>query len=104
MKIKRLLISLLLLMVAICSSFGASYSVESVPNVQLGNRYKFVSNPDGILSQAAVARIDSICYALKVSNIAQVAVVAVKQIVEDNGTTTADPFQFGYRLFSQCGV
>ncbi len=72
MKLKSLLLSALLILISTYNSFGASYTVESVPNVQVANRYKFVSNPDGILSQAAVARIDSICYALKVSDIAQV--------------------------------
>ncbi len=85
-------------------SFGANYTVEQIPNVQVANRYNFVSNPDGILSARAVAQIDSICYALRVSDIAQVSVVAVKQIVESNGTTIADPFQFGYKLFSEWGV
>ncbi len=102
--VTKIFLSFLLIVSATLHSFGASYTVESVPNVQIGNRYNFVSNPDGILSQAAVARIDSICYALKVSDIAQVSVVAVKQIVESNGKTKADPFQFGYKLFSQWGV
>ncbi len=83
---------------------GGEYSVESVPNVQLKNRYNFVSNPDGILSKATVARIDSICYALRVSDIAQVAVVAVDQITESNSSMAADPFNFAYKLFSSWGV
>ncbi len=84
---------------------GAEYTTSTVPNVQLANRYNFVSNPDGILSQREVAQIDSICYALKVSNIAQIAVVAVDQIVEREGTgVVADPFNFAYELFSQWGV
>ncbi|MFI3304460.1 MAG: TPM domain-containing protein [Rikenellaceae bacterium] len=82
---------------------AAEYSVQNVPNVQLRSRYNFVSNPDGILSREAVARIDSICYALRVSNIAQVAVVAVDQIVDDSGRK-ADPFTFAYNLFSEWGV
>ncbi len=84
---------------------GGEYSVAEIPNVQLHNRYNFVSNPDGILSQQAVARIDSICYALKVSNIAQIAVVAVDQIVEQQGSgQIADTFEFAYELFSTWGV
>ncbi len=81
------------------------YTTATVPNVQLKSRYNFVSNPDGILSSAAVARIDSICYALKVSNIAQVAVVVVDRIVELNSPSMdADPFNFAYTLFSEWGV
>lgn len=89
---------------AISSTMAAEYRVADVPNVQLKNRYQFVSNPDGILSAKAVAQIDSICYALKVSNIAQIAVVVVDQIVDDRGSRAADPFDFSYRLFSQWGV
>ncbi len=101
---KRVIIFFALLIASVTTIFAASYSVSEVPNVQLKSRYNFVSNPDGILSKGSVARIDSICYALKVSNIAQVAVVAVEQITEDNKTITADPFNFAYKLFSSWGV
>ena len=75
-----------------------SYSVEEIPNVQLADRTRFVSNPDGILSAATVMRIDSICYALRQRGAAQVAVVAVDSI--DGG----DTFTFAYELFSSWGV
>ena len=42
-----------------------SYGVKDIPNVQLQDRTRFVSNPDGILSHEAVAAIDSMCYSLK---------------------------------------
>ncbi len=95
---------LLLLFAFVAHSFAGEYSIEEVPNVQVKNRYNFVSNPDGILSQQSVARIDSICYALKVSNIAQIAVVAVDQITEVDSSIVADPFNFAYQLFSSWGV
>ncbi|MFR9660367.1 MAG: TPM domain-containing protein, partial [Rikenellaceae bacterium] len=96
---------LLMLTLFVGVAFGGEYSTSTVENVQLRSRYNFVSNPDGILSKAAVARIDSICYALRVSNIAQVAVVVVDQIVEADGSgAVADPFNFAYTLFSQWGV
>ncbi len=106
---RRILISLLSLFLLSFmgaeSGYAGEYTTATVPNVQLASRYNFVSNPDGILSSVAVARIDSICYALKVSNIAQVAVVAVEQIVEaDAPSVTADPFDFAYNLFSEWGV
>ena len=74
------------------------YRVDEIPNVQRADRTKFVSNPDGILTPQAVARIDSICYQLRHRNIAQVAVVAVDRIASD------DMFDFGYKLFSSWGV
>lgn len=66
--------------------------------MQVENRYRFTSNPDGILSVSAVAQIDSICYDLRHRGIAQVAVVAVDEIASD------DVFEFAYELFSAWGV
>ena len=89
---------LLLLVFFYTAAEARPYSVEEIPNVQLSNRYKFTSNPDGILSQAAVARIDSICYDLRHRGIAQTAVVAIAEIDSD------DVFEFAYELFSKWGV
>lgn len=89
---------LLLLVFFYTAAEARPYSVEEIPNVQLSNRYKFTSNPDGILSQAAVAKIDSICYDLRHRGIAQTAVVAVAEIDSD------DVFEFAYELFSKWGV
>lgn len=74
------------------------YKVKEIPNVQVENRYRFTSNPDGILSVSAVAQIDSICYDLRHRGIAQVAVVAVDEIAGN------DVFEFAYELFSEWGV
>ena len=94
---KRLLI---LIVATLCCNIASArqYTVEQIPNVQLENRYRFTSNPDGILSNNAVVRIDSICYDLRHRGIAQVAVVAVKEIASD------DVFDFAYKLFSSWGV
>ena len=60
---------MLLMAVAMLASVvvaeAKSYGVKDVPNVQLRDRTRFVSNPDGILSSEAVMHIDSICYSLK---------------------------------------
>lgn len=93
---KRLLVILLLL--AAIPLQARQYSVKDVPNVQLENRYRFTSNPDGILDDWAVAQIDSICYDLRHRGIAQTAVVAVEEI------NTDDVFEFAYELFSSWGV
>lgn len=101
---RHIILFFAILLAGITHSEAASYSVSEIPNVQVKSRYNFTSNPDGILSRDVVAQIDSICYALKVSNIAQVAVVAVDQITEENKSITADPFDFAYKLFSAWGV
>ena len=82
----------------VAGASAATYGADDIPNVQLQNKYRFTSNPDGILSQSAVARIDSICYDLRHRAIAQVAVVAVDAI--EGG----DTFGFAYELFSKWGV
>lgn len=87
------------LFLILCIDLAArEYSVEDIPNVQISNRYRFTSNPDGILSDWAVAKIDSICYDLRHRGIAQTAVVAVREIDSD------DVFDFAYELFSKWGV
>ena len=94
---KRLLIILLSLTIWQVAEARA-YRTEDIPNVQVANRYRFTSNPDGILDEWAVAKIDSICYDLRHRGIAQTAVVAVREI------NTDDVFEFAYELFSKWGV
>lgn len=91
---------LIIILATLCCTLASarSYDIEDIPNVQIENRYRFTSNPDGILSQNAVALIDSICYDLRHRGIAQVAVVAVKEIDSD------DVFDFAYKLFSHWEV
>lgn len=93
---KRLIIILFSLVIA--TGIAAPYGIRDIPNVQVENRYRFTSNPDGILSNEAVKSIDSICYDLRHRGIAQVAVVAVESIKSD------DVFEFAYDLFSEWGV
>ena len=92
---------LILIICALSLSFPAAakrYNVKDIPNVQVENRYRFTSNPDGILSDYAVAQIDSICHDIRQRGLAQIAVVAVDEIAGD------DVFDFAYDLFSAWGV
>lgn len=92
---------LILLLSALCVVAGAAaktYGVRDIPNVQRADRTRYVSNPDGILSAEAVARIDSVCASLRDRNIAQVAVVAVDDIAG------GDVFGFALELFGSWGV
>lgn len=87
------------MLAAVCVAAQAGgYRIEDVPNVQVADRYRFTSNPDGILGAAAVATIDSLCCDLRDRGVAEVAVVAVREIEGD------DVFDFAYRLFSEWGV
>ncbi len=95
---KKLLIITLIIVLGSLDLSAKRYAIDDVPNVQIENRYRFTSNPDGILSAEAVARIDSICYALRDGGLAQVAVVAIDDI--KGGSV----FDFAYELFSEWGV
>ncbi len=95
----RRIASLFILFLTTCVVATAKpYRVDEVPNVQLANRHHYTSNPDGILSEDAVQAIDAACDSLRTNNIAEVAVVAIRDIASD------DVFTFAHQLFSSWGV
>ncbi len=96
---KRILLTLTaLLFLCTASAVARTYSVGDIPNVQLADRTRYTSNPDGILSQSAVSAIDRACDSLRTSGRAQIAVVAIDDIATD------DVFSFAVQLFSEWGV
>ena len=82
----------------VSAASAGTYRPDEVPNVQLRDRNRYVSNPDGILSEGAVSRIDEVCAALRAKGLAQVAVVAVDDI------ESGDAFSFAIELFRRWGV
>ena len=56
MIMKRFLLLFCLLFVPCLAAQAETYRVEDIPNVQRADRTRYVSNPDGILSDVAVAR------------------------------------------------
>lgn len=97
MTMKRILL-LALLLASFATLRARTYRVEEIPNVQLRDARRYVSNPDGILSAGATLRIDSICASLRERGLAQVAVVAVDDVAG------GDLFQFAIELFRRWGV
>lgn len=97
MMMKRILLSVLLVG-ALSTAWARTYRVEEIPNVQLRDSRRYVSNPDGILSAEATRRIDSICGSLRERGLAQVAVVAVDDVAG------GDLFRFAIELFRRWGV
>ena len=90
---------LLVLLVGVAwTTHAAAYRVADIENVQLADRTRYTANPDGILTDEAVRRIDFICDTLRTGGYAEVAVVAVKEIASD------DVFSFAMELFSAWGV
>ena len=94
---KKITILCLLLACAL-PAFAGTYRPEQIPNVQRMDRQRYVSDPDGILSAEAVARIDFVCASLRERGLAQVAVVAVDDIAG------GDTFSFAVELFRGWGV
>lgn len=98
---KRLSFVTLLCGICLISAVSLSakeYTVEEVPMVHLQNKTRYVSNPDRILSDMAVAVMDTTLYALEQQTGIQVLVVAVEQIAG------GDCFDFAYRLGENNGV
>ncbi len=95
---RRLISFLVLIVTTYAVVMAKPYSVSEVPNVQLADSHRYTSNPDGILSAEAVRAIDLACDSLRTKGVAQVAVVAIRDIKSD------DVFTFAHELFSSWGV
>ena len=95
---KKFLLIIVSLMVAFADVWAVNYSVRTVPNVQVADERRFVSNPDRILSSEAVYSIDTMLYRLRQSGAAEVAVVAVESIGFD------EPREFATALFRHWGL
>lgn len=96
---KRLTLLLtLLLLTGIMPTKAKDYTVDEIPMVHLQNAMRYVSNPDGILSSAAVSVMDSVLYALEQKTGIQTLVVAV------TGIEGSDCFDFAYQLGKKNGV
>jgi len=91
------LLNLLLLLPGGPAAAQATYTVEAIPDPkQSGGGY--VSNPDLIISTADEQRINALIAELESNATAQVAVVIVNSIGEDN------PKEFATRLFNYWGI
>ena len=74
------------------------YTIQEIPMVHLQDRTRYVSNPDGILSESAVTTIDNILYNLEQKTGIQTLVVVV------TGIKGGDCFEFAYQLGKEKGV
>ncbi len=94
---KRIILIFFLLTVAF-SAAARGYSIDQIPNVQLLDRNRYVSNPDGVLSREAESAINRLCDSLRQRGLVEMVVVAVDAIDSD------DLFAFSHDLFSKWGV
>ena len=93
----RILLLSFMLWGGICLQ-AKKYTIRDIPMVHLEDRMRYVSNPDSILSDSIVARMDSMLFALEERTGIQTMVVAV------TGIEGGDCFDFALRLGKEKGV
>lgn len=74
------------------------YTVDNIPKVHLQNKFQYVCNPDGILSQAACDSIDRMLYHLEEKTGIETVVAVVPSIGQE------DCFNFSHQLLNKWGV
>lgn len=94
----RIVLFITLLLMAL-SAGARQYSVGEVPNVHLADSTRFVSNPDGILSESTVASLDRELSLLRRRTTAEMVVVAIDDVAENT-----DVDRFATDLFTSWGI
>ena len=74
------------------------YTVDNIPKVHLQNKTRYVCNPEGILSEAAVDSIDRMLYHLE----EQTGIESVVAVLPSIGEV--DCFDFSHQLLNSWGV
>ena len=89
---------ILVFIIFIQSTYAQTYKVNQVPNDNLSDRYDFVTNPNGIISSQAEQAVNSAIIQIKDSTSAEVAVVLLKSIGDE------DIDNFATTLFTRWGI
>ena len=89
--------TIFLLLLSTVIAHAQSYTVETVPNIKLVNN-GYVSNPDKLLNDQTVAEINVMLDSLEKKTSAQVAVVMLNSIGDN------DVFDFAQSLFVKWGI
>lgn len=95
---KRFQLFLFLLLLAITPALAKTWSPETLPVSQNSPTPTYVSNPDGILSQHAVAEIDTMLLSIEKSKGVKALVVVVTNLEGD------DPYRFATDIGNKYGV
>lgn len=93
------IIAVLLLTLLPLTAMAAGTDIKDVPNVQLADSTRFVSNPDGILSAACVDSLNNLLLNTRRHSTAEVVVVALNDIPE-----RYEPAQYATDLGETWGV
>lgn len=97
MRTLTLFLPFFMMLVSFNWGFSQVYTVNSIPNPKTANN-TYVSDPDGILDATYVDRLNQICREIEDSTTAEVAVVIVQSIGEEN------PKNFATELFNYWGI
>ncbi|MBC8625656.1 YgcG family protein [Alloprevotella sp. Lung230] len=92
------LMLLLLSLTAVIDTMARTWRPEEVPIPYLQDARRYVSNPEGILSAAAVDSIDRILFALERDKGVQTVVMVLDRLEGD------DPYDFAMRVARKYGV
>ncbi len=95
---KRFHVFLTLFLLAIVPALAKTWSPETLPVTPNSEHPTYVSNPDGILSQTAVAAIDTMLLSIEKSKGVKALVVVITNIEGD------DPYRFATDLGNKYGV
>lgn len=94
----RILTYIALFIAAFLTANARSYSPEEMPNVNVANKYQFVSDPENLLSEATRNSVNSMLWQLRRQTTAEVAVA----IVPDTGDLPIE--EWGEELFQLWGL
>ena len=94
----HLTLFLLLLILTPAWVQAKEYTIETVPNVQVADRTRFVTDPDNILGESATRHIDAMLAQIRDSNTVEAAVVVLPSI----GNNDIDIFATD--LFTHWGI
>ena len=95
----KLLKILLLFLIVPFTAWSSGTEIDEVPNVHLKDSTRFVSNPDGILSQECVDSLDMILHRAWQVSTAEPIVVALKDIPD-----RYEPITYAVELGQKWGV
>ena len=95
---KNILYILICLLICCLPLAAKDYTVKEVPMVHLQDKHRYVSNPDGILSEESVQKIDQMLYQLEQKTGIQTLVAVL------TGIEGGDCFDFAYQLGREYGV
>lgn len=71
---------ILLMLISLTALAAAARSIDDIPNVQLRDSTRFVSDPDGYMSADAIARADSLARNIRRETTAEVVAIIVKDL------------------------